>query len=315
MKKHSFLPLLLVVPLLSGCGAVGEPSFANNGNEVEFAQFSEDFANAVEANEFFKEGHIGSKLIKGSGTSYSNQETSVDGSQKDQSFARTTMKIEIKGDSVNNIARRNNKITIAYYSKSPTGNTEYINTDKNKYQLQEGTHDGKRCAFLVDMKEKDYELTTEFSDEQTMADAYDYAIKDYASSQVSVFNNLIATYASATEEEQKNYKFYESGNIFTIELKKVVENEERKNSDDEVYLIVNSTNEEKWQIDLTNGAFEYKHFRSYQMNEEYRLAFGSIGVPGQASRGTSRVSERLSIKDKNIKLKKIALDKYVPIGF
>lgn len=41
MKKHSFLPLLLVAPLLVGCGEVKEPKFASEGSEVDYEKFGE----------------------------------------------------------------------------------------------------------------------------------------------------------------------------------------------------------------------------------------------------------------------------------
>ena len=65
MKKLNILPLLLVAPLLTGCGgSVKAPKFADKGEEVAGDKFAADLLEVSSQAAFAKEDAIGSLVMK-----------------------------------------------------------------------------------------------------------------------------------------------------------------------------------------------------------------------------------------------------------
>jgi hypothetical protein len=113
----------------------------------------------------------------------------------------------------------------------------------------------KSCLVAATKEAKEFAVQTPVENTKAAQEWLDMIVKMGLSSQLAEFSEAVLTYKSAPEKEQKAYKFYQNGNIFTIEA--TIEDEEsHKDAEEKVDYVVKGKSEVKFQIDLTNGAFK-----------------------------------------------------------
>lgn len=314
-RKLTFLPLILVVPLLVGCGELKEPKFADFGNEVDCATFNEHFQTALSEFDYYKDDKVGSTHIEVNQQifGYAKQTVGKEVLMEEKEEVNSATKMQ---SDVDHLIGHSDEVTkVKVTVKAPGTKLTSNSKKKESYHVQEGTHEDKKYCIMVDQKMNRHTGLIELSDSISMADALDMAVKSNFLEYYYIIQARITAYSSASEEEQAKYHFYESGKIFSIKYEDKVENKESKNAEDQVYAVENSSSMRKWQIDLTPGGnFEYKFYEEGKETVEYKLNYGSSHAQGEVIEELFKESEVVSAKQKKANLK--ATDKLgQPYGF
>jgi hypothetical protein len=314
MKKLNFLPLLLVAPLLVGCGnGVKAPKFANKGEEVSTDKFGDDLEAAATEAAFAKADPLGSLV-------YSSKQ----GSQSETKFIREkktistlkstyTLSTESKYDSANLLFQEDTKTT----SKASMSDAHGKGTESGKtsthIDMQEFTKGEKKYVVMAEKEYKEIGTSYEVTELSPAKQIFDSHVKNILSSQASHIMAAMANYATSDEEEKKNYKFYENGKIFTIEYNKVVENLEHKNGDDAVDYVESSTTKYTAQIDLTDGAWKQKYYYELSSKVEYKIAGeyeDEYRLVGDIKETKKSMAEDVKADSKDVTLKAADLSGY-----
>ena len=307
MKKLNFLPLLLVAPLLVGCGSgVKAPKFADKGEEVAGDKFAADFLEVSSQAAFAKEDALGSLVLK-SKAKYSNEEKLVRESKAIETLKETENDTsELKYDAANllvqGVSKGSGKGTQTTITGKGSGSTKssshvYIQEftkGENKYVVM-GEEEGKTINAIAPV--------TELTPTNKIIDGY---MKEGIATQGWYVTEAVTLYAAADETEKANYHFYENGKIFTVVYKQVVEAKEHKNGDDQVDYVTSSDISYTAQLDLTDGAWRQKYYREEITKTEYKIEgtySGNFRFVGDAFEKKVLRSEDVAADYKDVKLK------------
>lgn len=303
MKKLKFLPLLLVAPLLIGCNNVKSPKFADNGEEVAGDKFMADLAEKSLATAYNKEDALPSLAVKSKRSSkeYSAR-TRKDAGFKasyERNYSTTT---SMKYDAANVLM--DGKVSSKTKRKEVSNYGKEIGNEKESRNMfyQEFAKGDKKYLVMGTKEEKKLQAISQVTEENPASKVMDMFVKTAVASQGSDLNNLLNAYAGSTEEEQKNYKFYENGNIFTVEYKYSVENEESKDGEDKVIYVTNASYYKKAQVDLTDGKWKALFWNESSVKQEYKQDYG-IYFEGDVYESKDLTSEETIAEYKDAKLK------------
>jgi hypothetical protein len=316
MKKSKLLLLVLVAPLLTGCGkSVKAPKFAKEGESVSGEKFVEDFVKAYESCAFAKEDALGSLEIESS-MAMSQEGKVTRGKtviEEGGYYISSTGKAQY--DAAKSIYSSVAKMTTEQSSKSVAGKSTIKDVEKQDESYEPAQVSGANYVVLVDNVAKEYEPAALLEGDATAAKWVDAKVKSDASKVVSMMAMAIEEYAVETDEEEKaKYKFFESGNIFTLTYSDKVENKEIKDGEDKVIRVENGSTEYKFQLDFTAGKLAYKYWMSSSEKVEYKAASSEYGV-GDISESSIKYSGDTKLNNKDLKLKAASLDKYTKLGF
>ncbi len=310
MKKIKFLPLFLVAPLLVGCNNVKQPKFAKEGDAVEFDKFADDLSKKSAEASFAKEAKLGSLVFKSTNqSSEESKRTRSDKTVVNQSSDFEETKTDGKYDANNLLISAKGSTKQNEQSKSLYGTSKTSLKSNSETFVQEFSKEDKKYVVTGNKKAKELQKMVELSDLVKAEDYFDLMMKALVANGGSRIQAACEAYALADEEAKKNYKFYENGDIFTVEFKEVVENEEHKNGEDKVEYVVNGSDSFKIQIDLTEGKWKSKYYRETSEKIEHKLDHGSY-LEGEVTESLIKASEDVEINSKDVKLKAVDVSKY-----
>ena len=314
MKKLNILPLLLVAPLLTGCGgSVKAPKFADKGEEVAGDKFAADFLEKSSQAAFAKEDAIGSLVMKSK--SANSQEEKLVREKKaiktttEYSESSSEMKYDATNKLVQGLSKGSSKGTQTDINAKASGSSS---TSVHVY-IQEYTKGENKYVVMAEKESNMLQAVSPVTELSPVDKIFDGYIKEGIGEQGAYVVAAVAAYAAADEEEQKNYKFYEKDKVFTVEYKQVVENKEHKNSDDQVDYVVSSTTSYTAQLDLTDGAWRQKYYKEVSTKTEYKLDgtySGEYQFAGDVFEEKTLKSEDVKADYKDIKLKAADLSGY-----
>ena len=312
MKKIKLLPLLAVIPMLASCGSKpSKPSFAKVGNEVKAAKFAADLEKAGLKASFNQEKAMNSGLFKLDAREYYILEASTKKSGKGKVEMSTFDKFEYRHDKENKLAQS----SYDYAASTVISSDSYSTNNVEAYKDQQGyqtTKSGKK-TYLVDVskEEKEYRLIKEVDKDNSVEKFLDAEIKERLGDCGVNMAETMAQYEMAEEKVKKNYKFYENGNIFTIEVKYDDEEEVK----DEGYK-VKAKVEQKVQLDLTEGKLKSKYWLSTEASYEFSKAITMDGThyeKGDSMTMKEQMSFDASFTEKAQNLKPFDLKGYVEV--
>ena len=314
MKKSKLLLLVLVTPLLTGCGSsVKAPKFAKEGNEVAGDKFVEDFFNAFSSCAFAKTDALGSAeaTIK---IGYDDEiEWLRDGKKFSTKSEISSTDGKYKYDAANAILNQSATSKGSESSKDKHANSKVSESAKGEGSFEAAQVNGANYLVNVNKTAKEYSPLLLLEGDTTAAKALDSYVKMMMYSVISDMYITPASWAAKSDEEKAQYKFYENNNVFTWVREMKVENEETK-VDDEVTKVYNETYTVKHQLDFTAGKLVYMFFSEDKESTEYKKAQGSYAA-GDVVKEVTKRSEEVHYNDKDVKLKAAKLDKFAAIGF
>ena len=317
MKKIKLLALLAVVPMLASCGGKpSKPKFADVGKEVKFEKFTEDGEKAYMKMDFMKEKALGSGILKGKSQVY----ISTKGVARGLEFSfiqKESEQIEAKYDQKNAIIQTSTKKEggAAYDNVFAPGHImEGSDSESSTVSLQFSKVDKKNSIVSATKEAKEYSVEYEIKDLKEAQKHFDGEMKGRLLNVLAQFGDAISEYNSASEKEQKYYKFYENGNIFTIEAS-IEENESHK-VDGKVDYVVNGKSEVKYQIDFTNGKFKSVAWGSIESTIEFKKDTeynGQSFKAGDKMVSDTKMASEESFTAKDLTLKAFNLSDYTRI--
>lgn len=319
MKNNSkFLFLVLAVPLLAGCGnKVKEPKFAALGEEKTIDAFEEAIEKSLpEDHELMKDDVLGSLVMKTKGASLNSAKHSRGKTVTDENVTTSKSTEQIDYDATNVLLRDKSESVSKEVEKDAWGKVTTTNKTTTDAMMQE--HKAKDVSYAIAVDN----LVKEYSPVQTLSE--DVKLIDYLSENVkmiilwelsmSIYQEM-ASYASADEEEQKNYKFYQNGNIFSVVYESKFENKEVKNlTDDTIRCVGNGSEVRKVQVDFTAGAYSLVTYSKQEGKYDYKTAYESYAV-GDVYEYEVASSSEFKATRKEPGLKAIDLAKYTAVGF
>ena len=315
MKKSKLLLLVLVTPLLTGCGnKVKAPKFAKEGEAVAGDKFTEDMSKALASSAFAQDAALPSAVMEVKEQNLYVQEVLRGGKSFTKSTTSGEEAVKLQYDANNSIVRMDNNSNAKYQSKSNHGKTDEKESSKQTRSYEGAQVSGANYLVMIDSDAKEYSPVALIEGETTVAKAEDLLMKAMMASVVGEYVLTQGQWAGMSEEEQAKYKLFENGNVYTCTYESKVENEEIKDAEDKVLRIESSKTLSKAQIDFTAGKLAIKAYSEVETSITYKQSIGSYAVDDVAT--TKRVTAfDATYNDKDVKLKATDLSKYVAINF
>jgi len=319
MKNNSkFLFLVLAVPLLAGCGnKVKEPKFAALGEEKAIDAFEEAIEKSLpEDHELVKDDVLGSLVIKAKGASLNSAKHSRGKTVTYEKVTTGKSTEQIDYDATNVLLRDKGENVSKAVEKDAWGKVTTTNKTTTDAMMQEHKVKDVRYAIAVNNVVKEYSPIKVLVDDAKMVDYLSGNIKMAVLMTLSmpVYQEM-ENYASADEEEQKNYKFYQNGNIFSVVYESKFENKEVKNlTDDSIRCVGSGSEVRKVQVDFTAGAYSLVTYSKQEGKYDYKTAYETYAV-GDVYEYEVASSNEFKATRKEPGLKAIDLAKYAAIGF
>lgn len=320
MKKYNVLPLVLVLPLLVGCGQkdIKAPKFAKEGDKVEYSAFNDAMNEINKEHAFFK---------------------------SEEDYLLPSFKANIKEESLNKTElKRENKVhrsELNYSKKTTLGEYDKANgilhekvetkgnaggeaaqgyekaeeTRKTEIYRQKGSDEGKDYLINVNVPNRTYALGSEV----TELSPYDKLIDNKAASiatrnnAVFAFAFMMMAYSLADEEEQAKFSFYKNDKIFTLEYKDEKKGEEVKDAEDKVKWTIDESMDVKFQIDLSKSdSYKATYYSVETESTNYNIVYDYC-VPGDVEIETKKQLIVAEVAQKDISLKAQDLAKFTKI--
>ena len=311
MKKIKLLPLLLIVPMLSGCGdKPSKPSFAKVGEEVSAKEFTEAFQKELNKASFMNEKLLDSGIFKSDARGLNINEGKKNGS-KPRAEIRENEKLEVKYDKENVLMEQAYDGGSSMVLKSDESNM-LESSEANQTMFFQKAKENKKDYLVVAIKEdKEYDKVAALSKTVTAQKLLDTMMKASIAQAGQHIMSVVSEYPSMDEEEQETYRFYKNGSIYTIEHEE--ELSDSKSKDGKLVYVGEGKTEEKIQIDLTEGKLK----AAYWFNQEARIDYKRddegfkkgdyIITKAQASHVASFVAKKVTLKAQD-------LSNYVRLG-
>lgn len=316
MKKSKLLILVLVAPLLTGCGSgkVKAPKFAKEGESVSGDKFVEDIGKAFSSSAIAQEAALGSSVV-----SYKIQMSDEVGVERDKkSFSKTASFTEqstkVEYDAANSILKMSNKGAAKQSEKTKHGTTTSNGSQNQVASYEAAQVSGANYIVSVNQKAKEYSKIMLIEGEVTAAKYEDMIVKMMVGSLVQEYVFSASSWAAMTDAEKAEYKFYENGNIYTYEYEHKVENEETKDAEDKVVKIDSERHYSKVQIDFTAGKMAVKGYDEIEYTTVYKQNSGSFAAEDIVKEKELQSIDASCI-DKDVKLKSTDLSKFKGLGF
>lgn len=310
MKKTTkFLSFLLFAPLLTGCGnGVKAPKFVDYGKEVKAATFITNITKAFSDVRFNKAAKIPSYEANSTYALHGNEDLIRNNKviRNDQeSYSRT---IKYQYDSSELVLNLKNKDASKQTHKENSHKLEDVQKDNYEEQLQAGKYNKKDYLLSLDIKFKEYRPYLPL-DGYKLADLFDGEAKSTAIEIIEEsISGIESAYYDATDEEKKNYKFYQNGEIYSIEYKSSQTKEvkgDRKTRTNTLWKV---------QLDFTEGKWSGKEYSLEEVEIEY-LKKQEDFAKGDITKATYEKASENTIILKDVKLKNEDVSKYklIPI--
>lgn len=260
MKNIRLIPILLVLPLLSSCGAGGNPpSFSKEGVEVDFEDFQDQLELASEESELNMDVPLQDRITKGSYYSLNRNVQKRGGNEIYRSETISNSKAEFQLDFDNLVGKYvyEGKDVNKLVRPSDTSNSDYTYKDTIYYQFNKIS----RVDYFVtaSVNQKNYSTNN-------VSISRDYHFNDFAASMIQWQLMNFNEYKPSYEIDADGYLFYVNGEtLFTYETSN--ERTEDIVNYDSSYGTKNIRSKIKCQLDLTDRKQAVRI--SYEVTTEY----------------------------------------------
>jgi hypothetical protein len=231
---------------------------------------------------------------------------------KSTSFTDQSTKVEY--DAGNSIVKMTNKGAAKDSEKTKHGTSSSNGSQTQVASYEAAQVSGANYIVNVNHTAKEYFKIMLIEGEVTAAKYDDMIVKMMVGSLIEQYSFSAASWATMTDEEKAEYKFYENGNIYTYEFEHKVENEETKDEEDKVVKIESERHYTKVQIDFTAGKMAVKAFDEVETTTVYKQRYNSYAAEDIVKEKQLQ-SVDASCIDKDVKLKSTDLSKFKGIGF
>lgn len=316
MKKIKLLSLLAIVPMLASCGGKpSKPRFASYGKEVSYKTIVADRSKVASKADFMSEKALGSGVFKSKDGSYVSIEGTIN-ADKFSMVIKSAEESEFKYDQKNAIVQNTSKSESVTTSKSSGGSTNIGDNSSTTSSIQLGKVDKKSCLIQATKESKEYVKLFE-TDKKGAQAKLDVRAKSMLGNAADEFEAGLLHYEVLDKKEQKNYKFYENGNIFTVEVK--FEKEESHKTDGKVDYVEKYKYEVASQIDFTNGKFRAVSWGSIDLSVEFKkdvnYVIPEIGMPGQYKAGDKITCDMKMASEESFTAKELTLKAFDLAGY
>lgn len=307
------LTLVLVLPLLAGCGKVKEPKFANKGNKVEYETFSEAYLAAALDSAFVKEDLLGSMKCDSTTKGHNKQEIKREKKLLERTFSDSNATKNIQFDFNNKVLlkKNKNKATTFQYGKSTNG-VSREKGDSETYHQNYNSED-KSYVIEVDNKEKSFKKNYVIDETNTLEKRMDYIAKSEIGNEVvSNFSGMMSLYSAATDEEKAKYSFYNDSKVFTIEYESTTTDKELKDSSDVLYAKESSHEIRKVQLSF-GESYSSVYYVSTTTTTSYVESYGSR-AKGDVKTVEDTQSKEVKATSGNVNVSAISTVDYIKYG-
>ena len=296
------IPVLAVIALLTSCngsGSLKAPTFAKEGDEVKYNEFSTKYQEAVLENEFANLSiSLKDRVAKFSYSSYDLSIRKRDNKEYYKDEAQTVGTGEEQFDYNNKVGKMVGEIKYTRKNTSPEGNINQTSNNKSETYVQFGNANGTPGLILLNVKQKTYSLYNNVADNEKNFDTFVRNELSMFAGEYSQFNMYLPdasnardflfyikdetqfTYAS-NKEDQINYEDYSSSS--RLKLKAQIELADKK--------------------EAVRISYNYYEERTYRRNID-----GFIKGDVETRESVSYIEYVLNAKDVN--LQKASLDGY-----
>ena len=313
MKKTKFLSLLVLAPLMTGCGnSVKAPKFSNKGEEIKKAEFQTALDKALAKASFANAGKkLGSGEYK---TSFAYNETN----EKIRGKKTLRKNVDFEKRSVDHLYDPG-KLVDRFVTEYEQSRTSEDKTGKsvdeqslkyeNSYQF---TKVGKKQYLIQVMKEAKEYIPLVETDKKTCLEAFDAGAKDYANGLFDDIHNMIDEYNAKKGKALKDYKFYKNENVFTIVFE-TEETDEFKSADTVIYKTTTKRSE-TIQVDTTEGKWSTKSYRHVEEDREFKENYYAL-AKGDVVHIVEDYATEASFELKEVKTEQFDISDFVGFGF
>ena len=302
MKKIRCIPLFALAALLAGCGNnMKAPSFANEGEEVNYVQFKGALIEAKSLSEMYDtEYYLSDRVVKASSsTSYTNNWKRGNKELSNEEYV-TSATGETQFDVDNFVAKSVGETKAS--RKATNQEDNHTEDSKASFEAYRQIEEIKNSTYFIEAnaKTKTYAMQQKISSSNKREDIFDNYIRD------SMHNlaNLFDSYIPMNQQEAKRYLFYNNDDtIFTFALT------EEKNDNSQPYFNSYFKTKIKGQLDLTS---KKEYFRlSYEVSEErtYNQDDGAYRE-GDVISIINKVYYDISVNGKDVNLNNVNIDDY-----
>ena len=323
MKKTKVLPLLLLMPLLTSCGngELKAPKFAKFGEEIKFDKFEKTITGILDKSVIHKsydakktENNLGSYEVSAKTAELVRNQTIRNKKTISQYDDLSELDNKIKFDSKELLyATQSTKRNTEATSHDAQTKLKMVNEIKADLITQKEKIKDVNYLVSVDKTNKTYRPSEVLPNDVDLAKKFDTESKIAAGLNILIFlASAESDYKSADAKEQKNYHFYQNGNIFTVDYSRVDEGELR--------VLGNVVGKEKteWkttvQTDLTEGKWVVKYFDEYRVTKTYSKNTSAYAKDDAAVQLEQNIAE-VHFTTKNVKLKRADISKMTPVLF
>ena len=332
MKNYKLIPLLAISVFLVGCNTsknAKAPSFAKLGNEVEYADWVEQFnqPDLLGAWSNPTEQHIPSTLATVKQYGYaeskltSNKKAVETYSSKDE--YKATLKADMNNLRLGVVVEENSK-TESKVEKRVITDSENTKIDIS-VQIGEVTigENSEEYMLNIDNSAKQYSLMNSVAtlDAQQRKTAFENFVLSFLNNGVfpATFIQILENYPSMTVDQKSNYKFYQNGKIFTVTFATSFA-EADNYSGDTIKALTKVEVNGKFQLDATKGeSFKFKSsieevYETEFLGDFYDNSNSVTRKLGDKYEGKSAQYYDVDFKAQDIKLNEVDLSKYILIA-
>lgn len=316
MKKIKLLSLLAIVPMLASCGGKpSKPRFASYGKEVAYKTIVADQSKVASKADFMGEKALGSGVFKSKEGSYISIKGTMN-ADKVSMVIQSADESEMKYDQKNAIVQNTSKSEYVMTSDSSAGSSSMGENSSFTSSIQLGKVDKKSCLIEATKESKEYRKLVE-TDKKGAQAMLDFRAKEMLEDATDEFEASLLHYEVLDKKEQKNYKFYENGNIFTVEVK--FEKEESHKTDGKVDYVEKYKYEVASQVDFTNGKFRAVSWGSMDLSVEFKkdanYVIPEFGMPGQYKAGDKVTCDMKMASEESFTAKELTLKAFDLAGY
>ena len=306
MKKTRFIPILALTALLAGCDLFGgnkmkAPSFAKEGEEVKYSEFTSALQEAVNNSEVADNNSLlGDRYEKASVSQAEINTVKLEKKEISKSDRQMTSKSEAQYDADNLVAKVTGESKSTYkYSDDERTDSETSSMKTESY-LQFDKINGLKTLVTANAKTKTYFSTTTVTGNQTEERVFDSATRSDMTSIFNVFSYSVPT----SESNAKEYLFYINNDVlFTLSQNTDTEDNASPN------FTLTTKIKLKAQIDLTSKKEAFRY--SYEYKTEYTYKRNYEGhLEGEVVTNERKSYAEYTFTAKNVTVKPVDLDDY-----
>ncbi len=320
MKKLTkILPFILIAPVLVGCGKnVKSPKFADLGNKLEAAAWTEAAQKVILDSSLSKEDFLPSHVLKMERKQRVQQKTVFNKKTIFQYDDFLSASSNAKYDADNVLMSGSYQDETKFNIKDKHGKETENSKSKDTFNYQQTRVDDKDYVVYASNKFKEYNPVGEISEDNSAKKILDGEVKSTIYSGLTdSLSYYYDEYDSGSDEQKKLYSFYQNGNVFTIVydyhsgvVEFTVGGKVIAKSQENTKIII--------QADFTEGKFKSVYYLEstdvYDYLEDYQ-SNGRFYPKGSHFERKDNSSEVSTAVAKSVKVKAVKLDKYAKIGF